>query len=72
MSDPPPPTPEDLPIEGVTPADAPTLAPDAPTFVPPTPASRMSREQVGEALLQLYRDAGNTARRVEWETKLRN
>jgi len=31
----------------------------------------MSREQVGEALLQLYRDSGNTARRAEWETRLR-
>ena len=40
--------------------------------VNPNAASRMSREQVGEALLQLYRDSGNTARRVEWERKLRN
>ena len=39
--------------------------------VNPNAASRMSREQVGEALLQLYRDSGNTARRAEWETKLR-
>jgi hypothetical protein len=40
--------------------------------VNPNAASRMSREQVGEALLQLYRDSGNTARRAEWESKLRN
>jgi hypothetical protein len=40
--------------------------------VNPNAASRMSREQVGEALLELYRDSGNAARRVEWETKLRN
>jgi tetratricopeptide (TPR) repeat protein/predicted Ser/Thr protein kinase len=39
--------------------------------VNPNAASRMSREQVGEALLQLYRDSGNTARRAEWETRLR-
>ena len=40
--------------------------------VNPNAASRMSREQVGEALLQLYRDTGNTARTAEWEKKLRN
>jgi len=39
--------------------------------VNPNAASRMSRAQVGEALLQLYRDSGNTARRAEWESKLR-
>jgi tetratricopeptide (TPR) repeat protein len=39
--------------------------------VNPNAASRMSREQVGEALLQLYRDSGDTARRAEWERKLR-
>jgi hypothetical protein len=39
--------------------------------VNPNAASRMSREQVGEAVLQLYRDSGNTARRAEWESKLR-
>ena len=39
--------------------------------VNPNAASRMSREQVGEALLQVYRDSGNTARRAEWESKLR-
>jgi len=40
--------------------------------VNPNAASRMSREQVGEVLLQLYRDTGNTARTAEWEKKLRN
>jgi hypothetical protein len=40
--------------------------------VNPNAASRMSRAQVGEALLQLYRDSGNTARRTEWEKKLRD
>jgi non-specific serine/threonine protein kinase/serine/threonine-protein kinase len=40
--------------------------------VNPNAASRMSREQVGEALLQLYRDTGNTVRGAEWERKLRN
>jgi non-specific serine/threonine protein kinase/serine/threonine-protein kinase len=40
--------------------------------VNPNAASRMSREQVGAALLQLYRDTGNTARTAEWEKKLRN
>lgn len=40
--------------------------------VNPNAASRMSREQVGEALLQLYRDTGNTARSAEWDRKLRN
>ena len=38
----------------------------------PNAASRMSREQVGEALLQLYRDTGNTVRGAEWEKRLRN
>jgi len=32
----------------------------------------MSREQVGEALLQLYRDTRNAAGVAEWERKLRN
>ena len=40
--------------------------------VNPNAASRMSREQVGEALLQLYRDSRNTVRGAEWERKLRN
>ena len=40
--------------------------------VNPNAASRMSREQVGEALLQLYRDTRNTVRGAEWERKLRN
>jgi len=38
--------------------------------VNPNAASRMSREQVGEALVQLYRDTGNTARTAEWEKKI--
>jgi len=40
--------------------------------VNPNAASRMSREQVGEALLQLYRDTRNAAGVAEWERKLRN
>ena len=40
--------------------------------VNPNAASRMSREQVGDAVLQLYGDSGDAARRAEWEKKLRN
>jgi len=40
--------------------------------VNPNAASRMSREQVGEVLLQLYRDTRNAAGVAEWERKLRN
>ena len=40
--------------------------------VNPNAASRMTREQAGEALLQLYRDTGNTGRAAELERKLRN
>jgi len=39
--------------------------------VAPNVAARMTRDQVGEALLALYAASGNTAKRAEWEARLR-
>ena len=35
-------------------------------------ASRFTRPEAGAAILQLYADWGNTARRAEWEERLKN
>ena len=38
----------------------------------PNAASRFGTQEAGEAILKLYADWGNAARRAQWEQRLRN